>query len=127
MSNSWLSHGILQARILEWVAFPFSGHLPNPGVEPRQPRSPAVQVDFLPAEPQGKPKNTGACSLSLLQQIFLTQESTQRLLRCRQILYQLSYQRSPFPVVVMINYLSQQSNSFLSLLIQRNEKPSVTR
>ena len=24
MSNSWLSHGILQARILEWVAFPFS-------------------------------------------------------------------------------------------------------
>ena len=26
--------GILQARILERVAIPFSGHLPNPGVEP---------------------------------------------------------------------------------------------
>ena len=25
-------HGILQARILEWVAFPFSGDLPNPGI-----------------------------------------------------------------------------------------------
>ena len=25
-------HGILQARILEWVAFPFSRDLPNPGM-----------------------------------------------------------------------------------------------
>ena len=41
-------HGILQARILEWVAFPFSRDLPNPGVEPR---SPALQADSLPAEP----------------------------------------------------------------------------
>ena len=45
-------HGILQARILEWVAAPFSRDLPNPGIEPR---SPALQVDSLPAEPQGKP------------------------------------------------------------------------
>ena len=27
-------HGILQARILEWVAIPFSGDLPDPGIEP---------------------------------------------------------------------------------------------
>ena len=27
-------HGILQARILEWVAMPFSGDLSNPGMEP---------------------------------------------------------------------------------------------
>ena len=26
-------YGILLARILEWVAMPFSGHLPNPGIE----------------------------------------------------------------------------------------------
>ena len=45
-------HGILQVRILEWVAFPFSGDLPNPGIEPR---SPTVQVDSLPAEPRRKP------------------------------------------------------------------------
>ena len=37
-----------------------------------QPRSPAFQEDSLPAEPQGKPKNTGVGSLSLLQWIFLT-------------------------------------------------------
>ena len=30
-------HGILQARKLEWVAVPFSGDLPNPGIEPRSP------------------------------------------------------------------------------------------
>ena len=37
-------HGILQARILEWVAFPFSRDLPNSGTEPR---SPALQADFF--------------------------------------------------------------------------------
>ena len=47
-------HGILQARILEWVVFPSPGDLPNPGFKPR---SPTLQVDTLPAEPQGKPKN----------------------------------------------------------------------
>ena len=54
-----------------------------------------MRVDSLPAEPQGEPKNTGVGSLSLLQGIFPTQESNQALLRCRQILYQLSYQGSP--------------------------------
>ena len=45
-------HGILQARILEWVAFPFFRDLPNPGIEPK---SPTLQADSLPAESQGKP------------------------------------------------------------------------
>ena len=47
--------------------YPFSRDLPNPGIEPRPP---TLQADSLPAEPQGKPKNTGVSSLSLLQQIF---------------------------------------------------------
>ena len=34
-----------------------------------------LQADSLPAEPTGKPKNTRVGSLSLLQGIFLTQES----------------------------------------------------
>ena len=46
--------------------------LSNPGTEPR---TPTLQVDSLPAELQEKPKNAGVGSLSLLQQIFLTQES----------------------------------------------------
>ena len=45
------SMGILQARILEWVAMTPPGDLPNPGIEPR---SPALQVDSLPAELSGK-------------------------------------------------------------------------
>ena len=45
------THGILQAGILEWVTMPPtpSGNLPNPGIEPR---SPALQTDSLPSQPQ---------------------------------------------------------------------------
>jgi len=45
-------HGIFQARILEWVAFPFSRISSNPGIEPR---SPTLQADSLPTELSGKP------------------------------------------------------------------------
>jgi len=48
----YIHHGILQARILEWVAFPFSRESSNPGIEPW---SPTLQADSLPAEPPGKP------------------------------------------------------------------------
>ena len=74
-------HAILQARILEWVAFPFS----RGSFQLRD----LTQVFciagrfFLPAEPQGKPKNTGVSSLSLLQEIFATQELNPGLLHCR--------------------------------------------
>ena len=74
--------------------FPDPGNLPNPGIEPR---SPTLQADSLQAEPQEKPKNTGVGTLSLLQWIFLTQESKRGLLHWRWILYQLNYQGSPFP------------------------------
>ena len=70
-SMDCIVHGLLQARILEWVPFPSPGDLPNPGIEPR---SPALQAVSLPAEPPGKPKNTGVDSLSLLQRTFPTQE-----------------------------------------------------
>ena len=79
-------HGILHARILEWVAFPFSQGSSQPRTETS---FPTLQADSLPAESQGKPKNTGMGSVSLLQWIFPTQELNQSLLHCRQILYQL--------------------------------------
>jgi len=90
VSDSLQPHGlyglyspwILQARILKWVSFPSPADLPDPGIEPR---SPTLQADSLPAETQGKPKNTGLGSLSLLQQIILTQESNWGLLHYRQI------------------------------------------
>ena len=37
MSNSLQFHGILQARKLEWVAFPFSRASSPPGIKPKSP------------------------------------------------------------------------------------------
>ena len=71
---------------------PPPGDLPNSGIEPRSPTLPA---DSLSSEPPGKSKNTGVGSLSLLQVIFLTQESNRALLHCRWILYHLNHQGSP--------------------------------
>ena len=51
-SMDYIVHGILQVRILEWVAIPFSRDLPNPGIEPR---SLTLHADSLPSESQGKP------------------------------------------------------------------------
>ena len=41
-------HGIFEARILEWVAFPSPGDLPDPGIEPG---CPTLQADSLLSEP----------------------------------------------------------------------------
>ena len=92
-----------------WSSYPFPspGDHPNPGIERR---SPTLQVDSLPAEPQGKPKNIGVGSLSLLQQIFPTQDLKEGLLHCRQILYQLSSQGSLIFLIIIIKI-------FLSMLI----------
>ena len=53
-------HGILQARILEWVAIPFNSLpqggnsiLSDPGIKPG---SPALQADCLPSRLPGKPQ-----------------------------------------------------------------------
>ena len=89
-----LSMGILQTRILVWVAMPSSRGSSRP-------RFPALQADSLPSEPPGKPKNPGVSSLSLLQGTFLTQELNQGLLHYRWILYQLSHQRSPKRILLM--------------------------
>ena len=107
-------HGILQARILEWIALPVSRGSSWPGIDSRSPLLPA---DSLPAEPPRKPKNsavsdslqphglynpwispgqnTGVGSLSLLQGIFPTKRLNPGLPHCRQILYQLNQQGSP--------------------------------
>ena len=112
-----------------------SGYALLQGIFPTQGLNLSLQADSLPAEPPGKPKNTGVrggcvcvwlllllshsgvsvcdsmcyqakldlgcrgevCVCQLLSQgIFLTQELNWGLLHCRQILYQLSYQGSPF-------------------------------
>ena len=74
VSNSLLLHGLYSP----WNspgqnAGVGSLSLPIPGIKPR---SPTLQVDSLPTEPHGKPRNTGMGSLSLLQRIFLTRNQT---------------------------------------------------
>ena len=80
-----------QARILEWVAFPFSGGSSQP--------TDLTQVSHIAGRfftSWATRKAQEYWSPSLLQGIFLTQELNQGLLHCRQILYQLSYQGSPY-------------------------------
>ena len=48
-------HGISQARILQWFAFPSPGDLSDPGIEPV---SPALEDRFFTTEPLGKPSIT---------------------------------------------------------------------
>ena len=48
-------HGILQARILEWLLCPSPGDLPNPGIEPIPLASSTLQAGSLPTEALGKP------------------------------------------------------------------------
>ena len=84
-------YGILQARILEWVAFPFS----RGSSQPRDWTQVSwIAGGFFTSWAQGKPKNTRVGSLSPLQWTFQTQDLNWGLLHCRQILYQLSYQGS---------------------------------
>ena len=121
---SLLVHGILQARILEWVAMPSSRifltqgsnlpllcllhcrwilyHQRHLGSPLRDMKSESCSVVSDSLQPHGlynpwnsPGQNTGVGSLSLLQGIFPTQGSNPGLLHCRQILYQLSHKGSP--------------------------------
>ena len=100
-------HGILQARILEWVVMP-SSRGSNPGLL-------NCKWILYCLSHQGKPKHSGLDSLSLLQGIFLTQELNQVLLPYRQSLYQLSYQESP--VLVAQSWGHKESLSVSRLFV----------
>ena len=62
-----------------------------------------------------KPKNTGIGSLSLLQGIFPTMELNSGFLHCRWILYQLSYEGSPYFTVI---YFIVDILTWFSLLLR---------
>ena len=91
------AHGILQAKILEWVALPFS----RGSSQPRDwTQVSCIAGWFFTIWATRESKNIGVDSLSLLQWIFLTQELNWGLLHCRQILYQLSYQGHREPLTM---------------------------
>ena len=80
-------YGILLARILEWVAIPFSRRSSQP-MDWTQVS--LIAGRFFTSWATRETQNTGVGSLFLLQQIFPTQESNWGLLPT--LLYQLSYQ-----------------------------------
>ena len=110
-----LSMGILQARVLEWVAMPSS----RGSSQPRD----RIQVSciaggiFYHLSHHGNPRILEWVALSLLQGIFPIQELNQCLLNCRLIPYQLKYQGSPtYATIPPIN------KNLLNLSIKENAK-----
>ena len=51
-----LSMGSPRQEYWSGLPFPPAGDLPDSGIEPTSPMSPALQVDSLPADPSGKPQ-----------------------------------------------------------------------
>ena len=111
-------HGILQARILEWVAIPFSRGSSQLGLNPHLLH---WQAESCPLSHLGSPKvkllgtqlyltlcnpmdsslwnspgqNTGVDSHPLLQGIFPTQGWNLHLLRCRRMFYHWATGKGP--------------------------------
>ena len=81
-------HGILQARILVWTAFPFSrgSSPPRDGIQVS-----CIAGRFFTSWATRETQEYWRGSLSLLQGIVPTQELDPDLPHCRQILYQLSH------------------------------------
>ena len=101
-------HGIVQTRILEWVAILFSRGSPAQGLNPglshcRQilyhlsyQECPVLTLAPSLCDPMDYiGQNTGVGSFSLLQGIFPTQGSNPGLSHCRWILYHLIHKGSP--------------------------------
>ena len=64
LANLWpvarqasLSMGFSRQEHRSGLLCPSPGDLPDPGIIPTFPRSPALQADSLPAKPAGKPKD----------------------------------------------------------------------
>ena len=91
-SMDYTVDGVLQARILEWVALPFSSRSSQPRDGTQVSR---IVGRFFTSWATREAKNIGVGSLSLLQQIFPTQKLNRGLPHYRWILYQLSHQGSP--------------------------------
>ena len=90
---NYIVHGILQARILESVAFPFS----RGSSQPRdQTQVSCIAGGFFTSLATREAQEHWSGYPTPSPGIFPTQESNQGHLHCRQTLYQLSYQGSSY-------------------------------
>ena len=72
-------HGILQARILEWVAISSSRGASRLGMEPVSPVSPALASSFFTAEPPGKRGQTQAPCIGSVEHLPLDHQGSPKL------------------------------------------------
>ena len=91
--------GVLQARILEWIAIPSPGDLPYPGIEAG---SLALQTDSVLSESPRKPKSKGFAMVKMQKLMF-------------------SWNSLAFPMIKQMMILSTQAKranlSFLCLFV----------
>ena len=114
--------GILQARILKWVVMPSS-------------RGSSQAKDWIQVSCIQMVKNPPAAtketqeywsgSLSLLQELFLTEELNWGFLHCRWILYQLSYQGSPIVQIAYQIFNFTDIASYISKVKQKKGEEST--
>ena len=111
----------LKLSIYPYKSRPYGGYLveaPGPRTDASNPRTSFHEVLSFPmwvcaclvtqsCPVHCNPRNIGVGSLSLLQGIFLNQKSNLGLLNCRQILYQLIYQGSPYCYFSSVQSLSR--------------------
>ena len=62
-----LSMGVSKPEYPSGLLFPPPGDLPDPGVKPTSPESPALQADSLPLSPQGSPDS---CAETLMPRVM---------------------------------------------------------
>ena len=91
------------------MPWPPPGDLPDPGIKPR---SPALQVDFLPADPQGKPR------------MFPDQDLNLCLLHWQVDSLPLNHQRSPRPLLLKMWSASASLGSLLEMQTHRSHLTS---
>ena len=117
-------HGILQARIPNWVAVSFSRGSSRTRGWTRVSLGPhGLQPTRLLCPWNSLGKNTGVGCHALLQRTFPTQGSNPGLLHCRQILYQLSYQGSPegtYLNIIKAIYDKPATNTILNMKKQKH-------
>ena len=113
------SMGILQAKTLEWGAMTFTRGSSQP--RDRTWVSCLAGRFFTVWATKGSPRILVG-SLSLLQTIFLTQESNWGFLHCRQILYQLSYQGSPTSHSLIANIVEKKNLEFIKTRHKENNR-----
>ena len=100
----YTAHGILQARILECVAFPFSR-----GIFPTQTSNPGFlhcRRILYQLSHKGSPRILEGVAYPFSSGSSQARNWTRVFLHCRQILYQLSYEGSPETNMFYVNYTS---------------------